>query len=193
MSASLETLAREYWASSQALRRRNDVSRATAARFLTSQAQHPAHPLIERACRQTIADLGLSGIECLRPCDAEPVDWPEISRRIRFERAGGRCECEGECGIDHAEENDAFGFCLPGFVGHPDERCNAKHERPHHVTGSMVVLTTAHLDHTPENCDDNNLRAMCQRCHLAYDRETHRQTRRSRMALGDLFDGPRQV
>ena len=41
------------------------------------------------------------------------------------------------------------------------------------MTGSRVVLTTAHLDHTPENCDEANLAAMCQRCHLAYDAKQH--------------------
>jgi hypothetical protein len=42
---------------------------------------------------------------------------------------------------------------------------------------STVVLTTAHLDHTPENCDDTNLMAMCNGCHLHYDREHHARTR----------------
>lgn len=28
-----------------------------------------------------------------------PHDWREISRRIRLDRAGGRCECEGQCGL----------------------------------------------------------------------------------------------
>jgi hypothetical protein len=32
-----------------------------------------------------------------------------------------------------------------------------------------VVLTIAHLDHIPENCDFDNLRAWCQRCHNTYD------------------------
>jgi hypothetical protein len=27
---------------------------------------------------------------------------------------------------------------------------------PHPVTGSRVVLTVAHLDHTPENCEAHN-------------------------------------
>jgi 5-methylcytosine-specific restriction endonuclease McrA len=35
--------------------------------------------------------------------------------------------------------------------------------------GSKVVLTIAHLDHTPENCDYSNLRALCQKCHNTYD------------------------
>jgi hypothetical protein len=41
----------------------------------------------------------------------------------------------------------------------------------------MVVLTTAHLNHTPEDCRPENLKAMCQGCHLHYDREHHAQTR----------------
>ena len=35
--------------------------------------------------------------------------------------------------------------------------------------GAKVVLTIAHLDHTPENCDYSNLRALCQKCHNQYD------------------------
>lgn len=85
-----------------------------------------------------------------------PADWRATSARIRFERAGGECECEGECGERHR-----FGKCL------------AQHLQPHPVTGSKVVLTVAHLDHQPENCSEENLLAMCQACHLAYDRELH--------------------
>ncbi|PZG49850.1 hypothetical protein C1I98_11075 [Spongiactinospora gelatinilytica] len=87
-----------------------------------------------------------------------PADWRAISDRIRFERAAGRCECTGECGHDHGA------------------RCAAVHGEPHPVTGSRVVLTTAHRDHTPENCADDNLAAWCQRCHLAYDAEHHAAT-----------------
>lgn len=43
--------------------------------------------------------------------------------------------------------------------------------------GSKVVLTIAHLDHTPENCNDENLRALCQKCHNGYDREHRNKTR----------------
>jgi hypothetical protein len=91
-----------------------------------------------------------------------PADWKTISGEIRFGRAQGRCECRGECRS-------------PRHTG-PD-RCQAQHGAGHPVTGSRVVLTTAHLDHTPENCDPANLRAMCQLCHLSYDREHHARTR----------------
>jgi hypothetical protein len=108
-----------------------------------------------------------------------PPDWPEISKRIRFDRAGGRCECIGECGT-HAG------------------RCWAEHGQEHPDTGSRVVLTTAHRDHQPENCDDDNLFAGCQRCHLAYDAHIHAanaaRTRATRRAAGTppLFELPSQ-
>ena len=44
--------------------------------------------------------------------------------------------------------------------------------------GSKVVLTIAHLDHIPENCDYSNLRALCQRCHNRYDAKHRAETRR---------------
>ena len=97
--------------------------------------------------------------------DRYPVDWHAISAEIRFTRAQGRCECRGQCGSRRH----------PG----PD-RCGAMHGVQHPVTGSKVVLTTAHMDHTPENCDRANLLAMCQLCHLAYDSEHHAQTRARR-------------
>lgn len=40
---------------------------------------------------------------------------------------------------------------------------------------AKVVLTIAHLDHTPENCADNNLRALCQECHNRYDMPTRKR------------------
>ena len=89
-----------------------------------------------------------------------PEDWPEISKRIRFDRAGGRCECEGECGR-----------------GTHAGRCPNLHGHPAYGTGSKVILTTAHLNHTPEECDDDNLKAMCQGCHLHYDKDHHAETR----------------
>ena len=108
-----------------------------------------------------------------------PADWPEISRAIK-ERAGWRCECAGECGRPYLHLD-------------VDDRCRNRHGEPAYGTGSRVVLTTAHLDHTPENCDPANLRAMCQGCHLHYDREHHAatraETRRAETAgLAGLFD-----
>lgn len=93
-----------------------------------------------------------------------PKDWPAISLRIRRDRAQWQCEQTNYLGV----------------------RCIAVHGEPHPETGSRVVLTVAHLDHTPENCDDSNLVAMCQRCHNAYDAQMRAAgiKRRRREALG---------
>lgn len=74
-----------------------------------------------------------------------PADWKAVRAAILL-RAGDACE---------------------GSPAWPD--CRARNGAPHPVTGSRVVLTIAHLDHTPENCDPANLRAWCQRCHNVYD------------------------
>lgn len=100
-----------------------------------------------------------------------PKDWKAISREVR-ERAGNRCE---------------------GSPKYPN--CRAANGEPHPITGSRVVLTTAHLDHAPENNgepgDRPNLRAMCQRCHLTYDAAHHARnasaTRRAKLGNAELF------
>lgn len=46
------------------------------------------------------------------------------------------------------------------------------------------TLTVAHLDHTPENCDRQNLMAMCAPCHLRYDARQHAETRRKHRMKG---------
>jgi hypothetical protein len=62
--------------------------------------------------------------------------------------------------------------------------CRAENGQPHPVTGSKVVLTVAHLgtapaDGTPGDKHDKmdvrpeNLAALCQRCHLNFDRDEH--------------------
>jgi hypothetical protein len=43
-----------------------------------------------------------------------------------------------------------------------------------------VILTVAHLNHDPRDNGDTNLVALCQWCHLNYDRLHHRETRAAR-------------
>lgn len=70
-----------------------------------------------------------------------PPDWDRRSRFVRFYRARNRCEW-----------------------------CGAHNYRPHPVTGSKVILTTAHIyDHRPEAADLLNLAALCQKCHNGHD------------------------
>lgn len=84
-------------------------------------------------------------------------DWPAFSDHIRFTRAGGRCECAGQCGR-----------------GTHDGRCPNLHGRLAYDSNAVVVLTVAHLCHTPE-CREHVL-AMCQGCHLHYDRAHHAES-----------------
>jgi len=69
--------------------------------------------------------------------------------------------------------------------------CPADQGCPHPITGSMVVLTTAHIDHDPSNNARENLAALCQKCHLAHDLKQHMQsrakTRREKKRNKELF------
>ena len=89
----------------------------------------------------------------MRPENAKryPHDWKLRSRFVRFVRARNRCEW-----------------------------CGARNYEPHPITGSKVVLTTAHVyDQRPEAASLLNLAALCQRCHLGHDRKYHAAQRRA--------------
>ena len=62
-------------------------------------------------------------------------------------------------------------------------------------TGKMVevVLTIAHLDHTPENCDPENLRALCQACHNRYDAKHRAETRAAVKKYNSFVDAMAKV
>ena len=80
-----------------------------------------------------------------------PLDWPIRSWFVRVIRARNRCEW-----------------------------CGARKGEPHPVTGSRVIIGTAHVyDRTPAAASLLNLAALCQRCHLNHDRAAHIQTRRA--------------
>ncbi len=106
-----------------------------------------------------------------------PEDWKALRASI-LERAHEACECTGQCGREHPG-----GRCF-ATNGDLIVRAKAQHERHlwkrhAHVGVCMgedcgavkVVLTVAHLDHVEANNDPENLRAMCQFCHLSLDRE----------------------
>lgn len=135
-----------------------------------------------------------------------PIDWPELSRLIRFGRAGGRCE---QCGRPHGADvihlgdgrwwDEARGHWRDGRGRRA--RGASPTTQPTLLEGegapprrTRVVLATAHRDHDPGNNASRNLAALCQRCHLLHDRPEHRRRRWTtlfrRRALGDLFLGP---
>jgi len=82
-----------------------------------------------------------------------PKDWKLRSRFVRFYRAKNRCEW-----------------------------CGAENGKAHPVTGSIVVLTTAHVyDHSPEACSLLNLAALCQLCHNGHDIRERKKNRLSHL------------
>ncbi len=134
-----------------------------------------------------------------------PEDWPAIRAAI-LERAGHRCEqCKAanHTRIARGAGDDVDTYMTDDahvYDADNGEYLGRKRMSDYDVLRMVdIVLTIAHLDHTPENRDPANLRAWCQRCHLRYDAQHHatnaRATRRARKAVGDLFqgigDGPR--
>lgn len=91
-----------------------------------------------------------------------PKDWPQIRERIRA-RAGDKCE---GCGVPNHTliRRTATGW---------------EHAFPDEEGAVYIVCTTAHLDHTPEHCGDENLRFWCQKCHNRYDAKHRQETRRA--------------
>jgi hypothetical protein len=130
-----------------------------------------------------------------------PPDWAQI-RELVLRRAMYRCEF---CGVRDGEKGGrtrAGTWLRTEPLGErrlrlvwPKEGelawCSNGTTRDY-VRVIRIVLTIAHLDHTPENCALDNLRALCQRCHLSYDSLHHRQraylNRRRDHAVADLFD-----
>jgi hypothetical protein len=128
-----------------------------------------------------------------------PIDWPQLSALIRFERAAGRCEA---CGRPHGQRVwhlgdgrwwDAEQGAWRSGKGRVLRR-GLGLDGLSRVRTTQVVLATAHRDHDPTNNRFRNLAALCQRCHLVHDRSEHQRRRAStlfrRKALGDLFLGP---
>jgi len=120
-----------------------------------------------------------------------PADWPAISARIRI-RDGWVCKY---CGAPHGVRvMRRYGVChghpIPAFFAWAPWAKLARMERGRlwyrveDPEATKIILTVAHLgaphaDGTPGNPHDKmdvreeNLGALCQRCHLMFDLEDH--------------------
>ena len=87
-----------------------------------------------------------------------PADWAHRRRLIFGYRARNRCEW-----------------------------CGAENDQPHPDTGSVVLLTLAHVwDMAPESASLLNLACLCQRCHNWWD-AADRPMRRIRKRLSRML------
>lgn len=127
-----------------------------------------------------------------------PDNWPELSERAKF-RAGWQCVHVGADGQRCTARQYAVGRWLPapggalvwtpqhgGALSYAHARylaaeyaCSLFGDEPvprGEAPVIVIVLTTAHLDHDPTNCAEQNLAPMCQRHHLAWDAAHHAET-----------------
>lgn len=101
-----------------------------------------------------------------------PKNWKQIREAI-LRRANNKCEF---CGV----ENHAIGVRDNDGIFHkinPETSDEYYYVEIENLKKIKIILTIAHLDHNPQNCNPNNLRALCQKCHNNYDKEHRKQTR----------------
>lgn len=121
--------------------------------------------------------------------DAYPADWEKISRKVR-EKAGWRCEA---CGVKNAawiarqrDDRRIYRYCEPDFAGDQQWRPAVR------VVLSVHHIGIPHPDGTPgdphDKMDvrDDNLVALCQRCHFLADIKLHVSNRRHNRYLRKL-------
>lgn len=135
------------------------------------------------------------------PCDYRlyPKNWKSEIRPAILERDGNRChECKAE--------NHSVGYW--GKDGHfwtADEILTELENTGRdlfdekdvlgHIPGDKkpikIVLTISHTDHDISNNDYSNLKALCQKHHLAHDQNHHlknaKETNRKKKGLQNLF------
>jgi len=101
------------------------------------------------------------------PPDHYPPGWRTFSTFIRFQRALGRCECYGQCGMHTPNPTP--------------RRCVEHHHQPAIWFKGTVRLTVAHLCQCNPIClEPMHVIAACQRCHLRIDRFIHAHHRKER-------------
>jgi hypothetical protein len=136
-----------------------------------------------------------------------PKDWKDVSASAR-ERAAWKCQHAGcnarQYSVGRWKETGGS-FVWDAHADYATDYTHAKQMAAEYSfflfgdgpvpKGDMpvivIVLTVAHLDHDPTNCAPENLAAMCQRHHLAYDQQHHAETaymtRKAKAGTGDLF------
>ena len=101
-----------------------------------------------------------------------PPHWRELSLRVRFERAGGKCQA---CGRPHLAQLrclpdgrwfDAAARTWRNWKGRPCRWPDLVEAAVLRTT--RVVLAAAHLDGDPTNNRLANLKSLCQRCHTIW-------------------------
>jgi len=121
-----------------------------------------------------------------------PKNWKQISLNVRA-KADNRCEfCDiKNHAIGYRTKKGEFIELEPSHQADIDvQENNLKLIKivlqENNLKLIKIVLTVAHLDHNPENNEAENLKALCQKCHLNYDKKQHLKTRQKNKLKGQL-------
>lgn len=117
-----------------------------------------------------------------------PPNWPELSLQVRAE-ANWKCE---QCGVHSGaiirrgkdkeytevwsvDETDPE---RPGYtINVATYDLKPKRLKWHGLV--KIVLTVSHTDRNSKNSDRSNLRCLCQRCHLVWDKHQRTTSRKN--------------
>ena len=120
-----------------------------------------------------------------------PPNWKDLRKQV-LQRANNCCEFCGlpNYAVGYREDCIFFPICGNievdkagrGELPYKEARlvCKVNNQnQPSNEKYIIIVLTIAHIDHDPENhsVSIDRLRALCQKCHLALDKDKHLQTR----------------
>jgi hypothetical protein len=104
-----------------------------------------------------------------------PPDWLSTIRPRILARDGNRCKfCNVPNGAD-VQRSQRGHYMLPNgeaFDGSTGALLAGESDTWPPERKVRIVLTIAHLDHALVNHTDENLAALCQQCHLRYDKAT---------------------
>lgn len=110
-----------------------------------------------------------------------PENWKSELRPAVLTRANNACENCGVKNYDVVRWNEAESRYESHLSVRPKNYKTAKRIWSSLKTWhdwKVIVLTIAHLDHDVKNNEMDNLKALCQRCHLNYDRADNARRRR---------------
>lgn len=112
-----------------------------------------------------------------------PANWKSELRPAVLTRANNCCEACGVSNYAVVRWNIAHGG-YDEYNESPTTYAEAREiwidlmAADEYSDWKVIVLTIAHLDHDVTNNALENLKALCQRCHLNYDREDNHRRRR---------------
>lgn len=139
------------------------------------------------------------------PCDYKKYApyWKQFSEYIRFERAKNQCEkCDAPNG-EVIERGFIFATLQDYWMDEMGARCantgkylgEFRSDEVEVLRYVRIVLTVAHLDREPDGvcrCEKefgakcakpSHVLALCQRCHLIYDKAKHAKNRQNSLRI----------